>query len=66
MSDVDFEEQNWQTTRRFEDEEPSGSKMTNLLGKLGVAKDSKKANYILIGVAVIFLLLTVYFIMSAI
>lgn len=64
MSDVDFEEQNWQTSR-FGNEEKAGSKMANFILKIGLVKNLAQANYILIGMAVVFASLTIYFFWKA-
>ena len=64
MVDVDFEEQGWQVPRGFNDEEKSGSKITNLILKTGLVKNPKQANYALAIVAVVFLIAT-YFIFRA-
>ena len=64
MVDVDFEEQNWQVTRPG-DERKSESKMAKLILKTGLLKDPKQATYVLIGIAILFFALSIYFFMSA-
>lgn len=61
MVDVDFEEQGWQPSSRFEEQGGSGSKITNLILKTGLVKDPKKANYVLIAVSILFFSMAIYF-----
>ncbi|HEY9584218.1 MAG TPA: hypothetical protein VJI33_01365 [Candidatus Paceibacterota bacterium] len=65
MADVDFEEQNWQVPRRFDNDKKSGSAITNLILKTGLVKDAKQANYVLIGIVVLFIAITFYIFRSA-
>lgn len=67
MVDVDFEEPEWQVSR-FEDEEEekkSSSRITNLVLKTGLVKDPKQANYVMVGAAIIFLIITIYIFISS-
>lgn len=60
MSEVDFEEQNWNSMRPTGEsgESSGGSAMIKLIIKLGLAKDSKRANYVLVIAAVAILLIS--------
>lgn len=65
MADVDFEEPSWEAQRPIDSEKKPDSMMVNLVMKTGLVKDPKQVNYVLIGIMVVFLILTIYIFKSA-
>lgn len=63
MVNVDFEEQEWQPERPSFDK--GNSKMIDLILKTGLVKDPKKANYVLIVLACLFFIFTIYMVASS-
>ena len=63
MSDVDFEEQDWQINRQEVEKPPSF--LVKLVLKTGVVKDVVHANYVLLGLAVVFFILTIFTVVKA-
>jgi hypothetical protein len=59
MTNVSFEEEKPWERRRF-DESSDQPKLIRMILKTGLVKDPKKANYILIGMIVVFVLFTIY------
>lgn len=59
MTNVNFEEEKPWERRRF-DESNDQPKLIRMVLKTGLVKDPKVANYVLIGVVIVFVLFTVY------
>jgi len=65
MSDVQFEENNFSGADRFAAASNQSPMLVKLLLKTGLVKDEKRANYVLIGIAVCAVLLTLFVIHSS-
>ncbi len=63
MPDVRFEEENQWEVRRFDNQNDQSS-LVKLIMKTGLVKDPKNANYVLLGVAGIFVLVTIIVVLS--
>ena len=64
MSDVEFEENNFPVGRPFQEASPTPV-LVSLLFKTGVVKSEKQANYVLIGISVCAIILTIIIIRSS-
>lgn len=63
MADVNFEEQDWQTN--IPKDESKQSWLISLVLKTGLVKNENQANYVLLGMAAVFIGLAIYFFASA-
>ena len=63
MADVSFEEQDWQADRSEIERPPNA--MIKWVLKTGIVKNPKQANYVLVGLAIVFFGLSIYFFVSA-